>query len=207
MSESTATPRRAEIGAWISRGWDWFIEDLIINLGIGLAASIILTVGNVFLVGPVLAGLALAAMRKATKGQVVLWDFFDGFRLRYLFWSSLAYLLIAIFSLVGLVFLIVPGLVIFGMYVFTFHFIVADEKDFWQAMESSRRFVSQDYFGFTLFAILMVLLNGAGLAFFGIGTLVTLPLSALILSAAVTGESVEIERLEESPAPPPVFIE
>ena len=200
-------PRRVEIGLWLSQGWEWFAEDWPTHIAIGFFALLLLWVGNVFLVGPVLAGLAIASLRKARGGKAELGDFFDGFR--YFVWAFLASLLIGFFGLVGLVLCIVPGLVIFAMYMLTFHFIVDEDKDLWQAMESSRKVAAQDYFGYTLFLLLLCLLNLLGLMFIGIGMIVSLPVTSLALTAAYLNalDTIPAPSSSSPPPSPPIRIE
>ncbi|MDA2927751.1 hypothetical protein MYX78_11080 [Acidobacteria bacterium AH-259-G07] len=189
---------RVRIGHWINRGWDWFVEDLGMHILITLIPALLIYSGFiVFLVGPVAAGVALAGLRKANLNRVEFKDFADGFS-KYFLPAFLSGLLILVFSTIGLVFLIVPGLVILAMYQFSYHFIVDRNMDFWEAMESSRKLVSQDYFGFTLFGILLGLINLLGVLFMGVGLLVTLPVSWLAITAAYLDFS---GRLPESEVP------
>ncbi|MDA2928862.1 hypothetical protein MYX84_02765 [Acidobacteria bacterium AH-259-O06] len=189
---------RVRIGHWINRGWDWFVEDLGMHILITLIPALLIYSGFiVFLVGPVAAGVALAGLRKANLNRVEFKDFADGFS-RYFLPAFLSGLLILVFSTIGLVFLIVPGLVIMAMYQFTFHFIVDRHEDFWQAMESSRKLVSHDYFGFTGFILLLALIDFLGVCFMMVGLLVTLPVSWLAITAAYLDFS---GRLPESEVP------
>ncbi|MGH9340465.1 MAG: hypothetical protein ACRD1R_12965 [Acidobacteriota bacterium] len=199
-------PFRVRIGYWMNTGWEWFLKDIGMHLLIGLIAAIFLHVGTIFLMGPVYAGMAVAGLRMARSQRTEVQDFLDGFR--YFLAAFLSSLLIFVFVVVGLIFLIVPGLVITAMYLFTFHFIVDRHQDFWQAMESSRKVVSRDYFGFTLFVVLLGIINALGLAFFWVGILLTLPVSYLATTAAYLDVlGTEPALLSDSPPPPPVHIE
>lgn len=189
------TPARVRIGYWINRGWDWFVEDIGMHVLITLIAAIFVSVGVFVVAGPVTAGLALVGLRKVERGRIDVKDFFDGFR--FFLPALLSSLLIMVFTVVGLIFLIVPGLVIMAMYQLTFHFIVDRRQDFWEAMESSRKVVARDYFGFTLFGIVLGLLNMLGLLFFGVGILLTIPITALAVTAAY---------LDFSGSPPPALL-
>ena len=60
---------------------------------------------------------------------------------------------------------------------FTFHFIVDRREGFWQAMEPIRRMVSQNYFGFAAFILVLALINLQGVLFMMVGLVVTLPVS------------------------------
>ena len=205
MSEPTqrVSPARVRIAYWINRGWDWFVKDLGTQILIALIPAFLIYSGFVFLlIGPVCAGLALVGLRKASLNRVELRDFADGFS-RHFLPALLSGLLIGLLSIVGLI-LIIPGLVIMAMYQFTFHFIVDRREDFWQAMESSRRMVSQDYFGFTAFALVLALINLLGVLFMMVGLLVTLPVSWLALTAAYLDLS---GRLTETEPSEPVHID
>lgn len=171
-----------ETGKWLNQGWEWFVEDLGMHILIGLLAMILLTFGNFIALGPVSAGLALSGVRKAQLGRFELNDFLEGFR--FFLPALLASLLILVLVLLGTLFLIIPGLVILGMYLLTFHFMVDQRKDFWQAMEASRRAAANDYFGFTLFTLVLLAVNLLGMAFVWVGLAVTIPVTSLALSAA-----------------------
>ncbi len=175
-------PVKVQIGVWINRGWDCLARDLGVSLLIGVVATVLLGALPI-LIGPVYAGLALTGIRKAERGKADLQDFFSGFGNFFLqaFFSSI---LIFLFAIVGLMFIIIPGLVILSMYMFTFHFMVHRGDDFWQAMEASRKLVSRDYFGFVAFGILLGAINLLGLMMLGVGVVITLPVTAYALTAA-----------------------
>ncbi len=203
MSDDAAlsAPKRTDIGNWVSQGWEWFLNDAPLHLAIGFFALLLISVGNGVLAGPVMAALSCSALRAVERKKVELGDFFEGFR--YFVWSLLAFLLIAVLSLIGLVVLIVPGLVIMTMYMFTFHFIADQKKDFWQAMEASRQFVSRDYMGFTMFFLLLAFFNLLGLLFFGVGLIFSIPVSWLALTAAYLSET----QPQTAADSPPIVIE
>jgi uncharacterized membrane protein len=198
-------PSRAHAVQWLGCGWDWFMENPGRYLLTGLMAVALLTFTYCLLWGPVLLGLAAVGLRRAKENRVEAADFFEGFR--YFLPALLAGLLVFIFSFFGLFFLIVPGVVIFSMYLFTFHFIFDQGQDFWEAMESSRKLVSRDFFGFALFSVLILLVNLLGLAFLFVGTIATVPITSLAITIAYL-ECTE-GRMNVQPPPPsnPVLIE
>jgi len=159
-----------------------------------------------FVAGPVWTAMAYAAVQFLERGRVTLNDYFNGYR--YFIPAFLASVLIAVFAAIGLIFLIIPGLVILAMYQFTFTFI-CQGQDFWEAMRSSRRVVSQDYFGFTMFMLVLVLVNFLGALFFYVGLVFTLPLTACALVIAhreIQGTSNAV--LTSAPLPTrPIIIE
>lgn len=175
-------PLKVRIGQWINRGWDCFVSDPGVNLLIGLVAAALLAVVP-FLIGPISAGFALAGAKKCESGKVRIEDFFAGFS-RHFLPSLLSSVLIFLFAAVGLVFLIIPGIVILTMYMFTFHYMVYRQEDFWQAMESSRKLVSRDYFGFVAFGIVLACVNLLGVMLMGVGVVASLPITYFALTAA-----------------------
>src|SRR5260370_7366681 len=56
--------------------------------------------------------------------------------------------------------------------------------DFWTAMQASHNVVRNDYFGFTMFLLLMVLVNLLGVLCCVVGVLVTIPLSFAAITVA-----------------------
>lgn len=197
-------PGRVSIGAWLNRGWEWTMEDIGWQVLIALISVLFVSIGYILVLGPVCAGTAVAGLRKARNGRLEVKDFFDGFT--FFLPALLSSLLIMVFVFVGLIFLIVPGLVIMAMYLFTFHFMVDRNKDFWQAMESSRQMVSRDYFGFTLFTVMLGLINFLGVLFFGIGILLSLPVTWMAVTAAYL-DFAGTPPAQGVPAAPPVRIE
>ncbi|XFA73874.1 DUF975 family protein [Thermosynechococcaceae cyanobacterium Okahandja] len=88
-----------------------------------------------------------------------------------------------IIFLLGLIILL-PG-VYFGIcYTFAIPLVVEHKFDFWPALETSRRLISRDWFGFFLFNLSIVLLNVLGLCLCCVGLLVTAPLSTCAIVAA-----------------------
>ena len=193
-------PVRVQIGAWMTAGWDRFVQDFWTNVLVGLLASL-LTGALALLTGPVFAGLANLGLRKNRTGHATVRDFFDGFA--NFLPALLASLLIFVFAVVGLIFLIVPGLVIMAMYMFTFHFMVDQGMDFWEAMEASRKLVARDYLGFVLFGVFLGIINLLGLMLLGIGLFFTIPISGFAVTAAYL-DSVGTHVL---PVAPPVRID
>ncbi|MBI4447093.1 MAG: hypothetical protein HY645_14460 [Acidobacteria bacterium] len=182
---------RVRISQWVNSGWEHFVQDIGMHVLIALIAAVFLSVGSVLVAGPVVAGGALAGLRQSQRGYVKMADFFDGFR--YFLPALLASLLVGILTFLGFLLLVIPGLVIMAMYLFTFHFVVDRNQGYGEAMRSSRRLVSGDYLGFTMFLIVLILINFLGAMFLGVGVLVSLPVTWLAITAAyqdLTGQPV-----------------
>jgi uncharacterized membrane protein len=109
-------------------------------------------------------------------------DFFKGFN--FFIPTLIATIVIGIFTFLGTLACIIPGLVIAAMYKFTYLFIIDKRMDFWQAMQASHAVVKNDYFGFTMFLILAFLVNLLGLCCLVVGLLVTIPVTFAAITVA-----------------------
>ncbi len=137
---------------------------------------------NLVISAPLMAGFFIVAF-KLIKGQSTTFgDFFRGFdRFVPLF---LANLVMSIFIAIGFLLLIIPGIYLAVSYLFTIPLIVERKFDFWEAMESSRRLITKNWFTFFGLAILLFLLNLGGLLLLGLGVLFTLPITYCVMAAA-----------------------
>ena len=89
----------------------------------------------------------------------------------------LAGLLVNILSMIGYLFLILPGIYLVIAWNFTIPLIIDRQMGFWDAMELSRKMVSKHWF--LVFGLLLVsgLIAAAGMLLCCIGILVTMPIS------------------------------
>jgi len=204
------TPEKEfDLGRWIREGWDLIRDELpgYIITGLIFSAAIAITAnihGIVYLavMGPITAGVFLMTLNHMRGGDnPLIGDIFQAFQ-RYVS-ITLAHLILSMFLAIGFVLCFVPGLILWGMYLFTFIFIVDRGYDFWEAMEASRQLTSANYLEFTLFALVLIVLNVGGFLCFGVGLLVTLPLTFASVSCAYR----DLVGLSPEPAvttPPPV---
>ena len=88
-------------------------------------------------------------------------DLFKGFEVFVP--ANIASLIIFVAACLGSLLLILPGLVVAAVYMFTLPMIVDKRLSFWEAMEASRRAVWKKWFPFTLFGmiILTILMVGS----------------------------------------------
>jgi uncharacterized membrane protein len=75
-------------------------------------------------------------------------------------------------------------LVVAAIFKFTFLFIVDKRMDFWPAMQASHAVVKSDYFGFTMFLLLMVLVDILGALCCIVGLLVAVPVTVAAVTVA-----------------------
>ena len=171
---------KAMPGKWIGEGWDMVKADM----GTYVLISLIffLLNGVPFIQGALIAGFHIYTMKKIMGRPDEFGDLFKGFN--YFIPTLVAALLIGLFTFLGTLLCIIPGLVVAAMYKFTYLFIVDKRMDFWPAMEASHAIVKQDYFGFTMFLLLAVLVNMLGALCCIVGLLVSIPVTIAAITVA-----------------------
>jgi uncharacterized membrane protein len=182
---------KAQTGRWISAGWNMVTADLGNVALVSLIFVLVNSVASIVTQGPLQVGLHLFFMKKMYNRRTDVGDLFKGFD--FFLPAFVAALLIGVFVGFGIIFCIIPGLVIASMYKFAYLFILDKRMDFWPAMQASHAVVKNDYFGFTMFLIVMGLVNLLGLLCCVVGLLVTIPMSI----AAITVAYQEIVGFEQ----------
>jgi|GEM_PF-202444 len=191
-----------DLGTWIVDGWHVIRDELVGYMIAAFILALILVIAlrihvliYIAIGGPLKAGFFLMTINHMRTGKPPhIGDLFQPYN-RYVP-ITLAFLLMSAFSAIGFDLCLVPGIIVLGIYLFTFLFIIDKGYDFWEAMEASRRVVSRDYMLFFLFALVLLVLNFAGLIFFIIGLLITLPLQFAAIACAYR----QIVGLEPEPA-------
>jgi hypothetical protein len=174
------TQVRVTPGHWMGAGWELVKADFGNYLLISLLFCLLN--GVPFIQGALIAGLHIYTMKKIVKRPADIGDLFKGFE--FFIPTLLATILIGVFTFVGFLLLIIPGLVVAAMYKFTYLFIVDKRMGFWQAMQASHAVVRQDYFGFVMFLILAFLVNVLGFLCLVVGLLVTVPMTIAAITVA-----------------------
>jgi len=177
-----AADTRVTPGRWIGMGWEIVRADLGNFLLMTLIALPLAMVGSFLVAGPLLAGLFIAVRRKMLEGRTDLGDLFAGFNL--FIDSFLVFILSGIFSLIGLALCVFPVLIVAAFYIFPYLYLVDRRVTFWDAMEASRKVVSQHLAGHIVFVFLLLLLNLFGLMLMGVGVLITIPISVAAIAVA-----------------------
>ncbi|MFO8087118.1 MAG: hypothetical protein R6T91_04820 [Bacteroidales bacterium] len=137
---------------------------------------------TVFVQPALMAGYYYVADKIDHGQKITFYDFFEGFNswVNIFVGVVLAGLLVA----GGLFLLIVPGLYLAVAYVFLLPFLVTARFSYWEAMEASRKLVTKNFLNILGLVAALVLINFLGIMFFGVGILVSLPLSYLSIHAA-----------------------
>lgn len=171
----TASP-----GRWIGAGWDLVKPDL----GNVILISLVFTLlnGVPLIQGALIAGFHFYFLKRLAGRNPEFADLFKGFN--FFIPTLVASLLIGVFVFLGTLLCIIPGLVVAAMYKFTYLFIIDKRMDFWPAMQASHAVTKNDYFGFTMFLLLTVLLNLLGFICCIVGLLVTIPITFAAITIA-----------------------
>jgi len=169
-------------GRWIGMGWQIFKQDVGNFILITLVALALSAVGSFVVAGPLMAGMFVAARRRILEDRSDLMDLFAGFNL--FVDALLVFLITAIFEVTALALCVFPILIVAALYLFPYLFLIDRRLSFWDAMESSRRLVMQDLLGHVWFVVVLAFFNLLGLLLFGVGLLVTIPVSIAAIAVA-----------------------
>jgi len=128
---------------------------------------------------PLLTGMIMMAIRHVRGEQIVFQDVFGYYGMTWTL--ALAALLIYVMTVAGLLFFILPGIYLSVAYIFTLPLIADKGMGVWDAMELSRKTVTQHWF--KVFGLMMLLSLGlmVGFVTFGIGLIWAVPLMLVTL--------------------------
>ncbi len=167
---------------YIKRAWTILWEEAGPFILGGLILIVINSISSSILTGPVIAGFMYMTLRKLRGERVTLGDAFKGFEnFVNTFVAGLVYLLMVA---VGMLFLIIPGIVVGAMFIYMFPFIVDKNMDFSQAFKASLDLTSRRLLDHCLFFIVLILIQVVGVLAFGIGIFVTIPLMYIAFGVA-----------------------
>jgi len=183
-----ATFTGVDVAGWLGEGWRifrmapsaFFVSTAIIFVVLLMAREFHLFLG--LAVRPLVLGFYLVVDDVASGRPFGPSRLFKGFA--WFFPCLAADLLITLFTAVGLVFLVLPGLVVASWYLFTWLFMMDRGLGFWGSMEASRSLARNDMTGFFLFYLAIIAINVAGALCLVVGLFVTLPVSAASVYAA-----------------------
>ncbi len=173
---------RVQTGHWLGAGWEIVKQNVGVYALVALLFGVLGSCVPVILHGPLMVGFHIAFIRKMVRGTVEVGDLFKGFN--FFLPSLIASILISVFTTIGFILCIIPGIVVSAMFMFTYLFILDKRMDFWPAMEASHAIVKKDYLGFSLFVLAAMLLNFVGLLCLVVGLLVTIPITFAAVTVA-----------------------
>ena len=181
------------------KNWKGYSVVSILFMLIFIGASLVNDFIGFLFMGPVTAGFFLYTGETIAGKSPGPFRVFEGFR--WFLPSALANLVISVFVIMGLWVLFIPGLVLGGWYLLTYLFIVDRGMNFWPAMESSRNIAFRDMLGMTLFYVAIGFINVLGVIFFGVGILVTFPVTTIATYLAYE-KMVGVKTIGKEETPP-----
>lgn len=177
---------------YVQQGWEMFkghvgefVGFTLLVFAISLASIKLETFGSLIfsaLAAPLYAGYSIAAFRILTGKSLQFSDFFRGFN--YFLPLFLAGLASGIIVSIGFMLLIIPGIYLAIGYMLATFLIIDYRMEFWQAMETSRKIVTKNWFAFFVLAIVLALINLLGTLALGVGLLISAPVSACAAAIA-----------------------
>lgn len=127
-----------------------------------------------FILSPIIScGYFYVVFKKMNGQEVEFKDLLEG--LKFFIPAFLANAIIIVLTIIGLILLIIPGIIISSLFMFTLPLIVEKKMGFWQAMEESRKVVQKDLPNFVIFLIILMGINFLGVMCLGVGLLVSTP--------------------------------
>ncbi len=188
MPQEIAEKQNINMSRWISKSWDIVFSDLgnfvLISLIYILVIAVVSTtvIGDILVIGPLTVGFYVAINKKIKGAKFEINDLAKGFQ--FFVSAFLSSVIISFFIAVGFILLIIPGIVISALYMFTPLFIAEQNLDFWAAMEASRELAKKHLFDLTVFVFLLYIINFVGIILCGIGILITIPLCYTAIALA-----------------------
>ncbi|GAB4421783.1 MAG: hypothetical protein OHK0039_37130 [Bacteroidia bacterium] len=213
-----------KIGDYINRGFEIFRKDagnfigygfLMIPLILLALIPILGAIAMLILLMPYTAGFYLYANKVANDEPRTFQDFFGGMKFTGNLLGMVVLMGLAIF--VGFLLLIVPGIYLAVGYSLALPLVVLGGMGAWEAMETSRKIVSKNWWWFLLFGMVVGVISSLGQIALLIGMFVTMPIAYCVQYAAfedimgTSSDSSLMHKIDEigqredaSPARPPV---
>ena len=100
-----------------------------------------------------------------------------------------------VFITLGLLFFILPGLYLSVSYLFAELLIVDKKMDSWKALEESRKRITKNWFAYFALLVVLIIINLIGAIPFGLGLIVTVPISIMAIVSAYASEFQESRNI------------
>jgi tRNA A-37 threonylcarbamoyl transferase component Bud32 len=179
---------RLDIGRCVSRGWSLVLESPFSIIFVTLIVLVLkqvlcISVAGIIAVGPLTGGLWLYYLKKIRGEPSGIGVAFSGFSIAFL-QLFLVWVVAFVLLVIGFLCLVLPGVYLTIAWIFAPVLVIDQGLAFGAAMKLSRRTVSRHWWKFLGFLIVLSVLNMAGAACFGVGTLLTIPLSLAAMAYA-----------------------
>ncbi|MBI2432732.1 MAG: hypothetical protein HYV26_07675, partial [Candidatus Hydrogenedentes bacterium] len=181
----------------LSRAWTIFTKNAVPYVAAVIVVGLIIVVANaigllvhqavgtmltILVMGPLALGLCKMGLTGARGGVVNFATLFEG--RENIVNATLANHFISIFVAIGFVFCFLPAFLVKALYLTTYFFMLEGPKDFWGAMESSRKFVMSNFVQWLIVTVVAAVLNIAGVCLCGVGVLVSMPVTVIFIALA-----------------------
>ncbi len=203
------------VGECVQRGWDLAMQNLgpfigytllVLVISLGLAAIPILGWIVSWVISPAMSAGYFTYIRKRIRNEpAVFQDFFEGFQ--YTGPLFLVGLVGGILMFVGTLLCIIPGLYLALGYMFASFVVVTYKLDFWQALETSRRAVTENLPTMIIFALVMIGINILGALACLVGLVLSIPVSfcaSVVAFYMIFGDQQMVPPPVPPIVPPPV---
>ncbi|MBI2424893.1 MAG: hypothetical protein HYV27_18835 [Candidatus Hydrogenedentes bacterium] len=152
---------------------------------------------GIIIQGPLFAGIYVMYLKKARGQSTEIKDLFYGFE--HFVPTMLIGLVTTIFLFVGMMCLIIPGLILWLLYLPVYLVFLDTKDEFWTCMEESRQMVWENFGQWFLLAFALFLVNLiAGIFTCGLGCLITGPISMMAITLAY------VQSVGDAGSPPPI---
>lgn len=192
INELIAKGYEFDFGKYISDGFDLFKKDAGSFIGFGVLSGILMMVagfipfGGIIVSPPLTAGFFIYCHKLVNDQTREFSDFFKGFNGKIFGQLILVSLVSGLLSMLGMIFLIIPGIYLAVGYIFSSQIVLfyQPKTEFWDAMELSRKLVTKKWWSFFGLVIVAGLIAMSGFLLLVIGVLITAPIASCILYAA-----------------------
>ena len=195
-----------KFGDYLNRGFQIFGKDPGPFIGytalmmVIMVASVFTIIGIFIVAYPLIAGFYIYANKVANDEPRKFADFFQGFN--NMGQLSMAMIVSLFLVMIGFICLIVPGIYLGVAYMFVVPLIALGRLEFWDAMETSRKVITKNWWWFLLMGIVAGIIGSMGQILLYVGMIVTMPIQYCIYYAAFEGimgepQSAFEEKIDE----------
>lgn len=160
-----------------------FVANVLINFiglgGAGWVIQIAIELAVMATIYPFMAGIFMMGVRRSVDLPIAFNEVFAYFA--FVTPLVVAAVLMSILMTLGFILLIIPGIYLVVAYMFTVPLIVDRNLGAWQAMETSRKAVTQHWFKFFALMLILVIIIAISVIPFGIGLIWTYPLLIAVM--------------------------
>jgi len=172
------------LNQYVKQAWDTFREYPWGFVGYTLivfAASSI-PYASIVVAGPLAAGFFIVAQKISRKASYEFSDFFSGFQ--HFAQLLVGNLLFVVLIMLGFLLLVFPGIYLVVAYSFWVPMVIFSQMNGWDALETSRKIITRDWWNFLLMGLAAVGFLLVGILALGVGIFAAYPIVYCMYYAA-----------------------